>query len=76
MQTRAPTPQDILSEWARNRHGTRRTPFVAGQCFGLTVNEDKSDACEFLPVASAPGSSAAGVVDRPSAPAATFQENE
>ena len=71
MLTRAPTPREILTEWARNRHGTRRTPFVAIQCFGLEVNEEMSDAC-----CLGPADCAAGVGVRPSAPAATNMENE
>jgi hypothetical protein len=78
MLTRAPTPREILTEWARNRHGARRTPAVSVQCFHLEFNEDMPDACHFpvLPDVSAPGSSAAGAVGASPVPAATNMENE
>ncbi len=36
--------REILAESFRNR-SSRRIPFTAGQCFGLTITEDLSDAC-------------------------------
>lgn len=36
--------REILAESFRNQR-SRRIPFTAGQCFGLTITEDLSDAC-------------------------------
>jgi hypothetical protein len=71
MRTHAPTPREILADWARNRNGIRRTPWIDIQCFGLPLNENLSEVCQ----SAAAIGNAAGV-DCPSAPAATFQENE
>jgi hypothetical protein len=43
------------SFWERS---SRRIPWVAGQCFGLEINEDLSDACRLSASDSAAGTSA------------------
>ncbi len=80
--------RETLAELYRNRLGAIRDDAPGGHWvdvsnFGIPINESIPDRAErmrrcmeYLPVVSAPGSSAAGVGVRPSAPAATNMENE
>jgi hypothetical protein len=71
MQTRAPTPREIVGESLRNSRGRPWNPLAAFEVIG------GPRFLEFLPDASsAPGSHAAGAVGASPVPAATFQENE
>lgn len=55
-------PRDIAVALARNCR-SNRIPFTAGQVFGLTINEEMSEACRIGPFDAA----AEGVSPSPSA---------
>jgi hypothetical protein len=46
------TPRDIAVALQRNWNGNR-VPWVAGQCFGLTINEHQSEVCRLGPSGAA-----------------------
>jgi hypothetical protein len=48
------TPRDIAVALQRNWNGNR-IPWVAGQCFGLTINEHQSEVCRLGPTGTAAG---------------------
>jgi hypothetical protein len=50
------TPGDIAVALARNSRGNR-IPWTPGQCFGLTINEEMSDACRIGPDSAPEGAS-------------------
>ena len=61
--------REILAESFRNRR-SRRIPFTAGQCFGLTITEDLSDACLLRSdIVGAAEGAPASAASRPIAPA-------
>lgn len=61
--------KEILVGLVRNRR-SRRIPFTAGQCFGLTITEDLSDACLLRSdIVGAAEGAPASAASRPIAPA-------
>jgi len=53
--------ETLAESWRNSR--SRPVPFTAGQCFGLTINENLSEVCLI-------GPDSAGTAEGPSAPSA------